>query len=131
MSKLFFERRRFGFECVDLKNFGSEKVKFIFDEPIDGKIKIDKNFYSLVRGICEIDCASLKNGDIEAHLISSDKRYSLGKFIISDGGVSKKCYDDEELERHGKLLCEIISRLEVAEKEIEFLKERINGKPIF
>ena len=131
MSKIYYEKRRHGYECTEVKSSDRDSVEVIFDEPFDADMRIGAAFSHIVRGVGTINIADLSNGEYEPRLYREKAIYSLGKILLSDGGVSKKCYDEDELKRLREENEDFLLRLCAIEKELSAIKEKIFGNPIF
>ena len=130
MSKIFFEKRKFGYECVNVENGESEYIEFILGLPINARLRVVDISEEMKNGIARIEKERLKPGDYTPVLIKHNSVTELGTISIGAGGVSKKCYDEKEFARLSRLIFDLEQRVCTLEEKTAYLIERVDGNSL-
>ena len=130
MSKIYYEKRDFGFECVGVANDGADTLRFIFNTPIDGRLIIgDRISEKISGGVSTVKLSQIPEGECKPSVYKSGKHYKLESIIIGKG-VSRKAPSDEYIRSLGKEIFLLKERLSSLDKEIKALQSAIKGNPI-
>ena len=130
MSRIFFEKRKFGYECVSVENSDSDYIEFILGLPINARLRVADISAPVENGIARIDKERLAPGDYTPVLIKHDSLCELGTISIGVGGVSKKCYDEKEFARLSQIAFELEQRVLSLEEKTAYLIERVDGNSL-
>ncbi len=106
-------------------------LEYIFKPSCDGYVNICGESYKINDGVCTIDVARLKSGEIQPLLITADKKIHLPAMTNDDGEYKIIEYDADFIRklsldrlRMSKRICEL-------EKKLDELSKRVYRTTIF
>ena len=130
MSKIYYEKRERGFECVGVTNDGGDILRFIFDIPLEGSLVIGERVCEKISGgICSVNLSQIAEGECKPSVYKSGRHYNLESILIGKG-VSIKSPDDEYIRELGKDVFLLKEKFDELTDRIKFIETAINGKPI-
>lgn len=130
MTKIYYKRRFGSFECVKIEGAG-RIAKFIFDEPLDALLRIDKNHTNIKCGEGDLDLSALSAGVYEPKLQKKNSCERLGKVMLTEGGVSYNTPDFDYVRTLADRVFELSEELNALKAENEKIKSKIYGTSIF
>ena len=122
MKTIIYKKRGKCYECTSISQKASSECKIIFEEPIDGKIKLGELVLDVVRGVAAFQLCDVKNGEYAPFLVKGGTAMKMESLIFKDGHVARPMPSEEyvrELSRRIEECAELILSLEERISELE------------
>ncbi len=122
MKTIIYKKRGKVYECTSIVNSQSNDCKILFEEAIDGKIKLGDKILTLIHGVAGLNLSTVSNGEYTPLLIKDGAVFKMEGLIFKDGTISRPMLTDEylrELSRRIEENAEIIISLEERIAELE------------
>ena len=126
MKIIVYKKREDFYECSAIKDSREELSSIIFDEPINGKLKLGERILPISGGVCRLDLNNLLDGEYSPVLIKDKRLFKMEEIIIKGAGAQKKTLGEEYLrslseriEKNRKRLCRLEALLKDISEKIE------------
>ena len=126
MKTIVYEIRAGRYECASFCDSGGDKIKFVFEIPLNARIAIGTKIYSLKDGTATINISDISDGEVHPTLYTDRGPEKLEGFIVKSGAVIPLGPDKDYLRRLGGICEELNRRLSALEKETESINKKIS-----
>ena len=116
------------YECAEIRDDGGEDIRIIFDEPINGAVKIGKEIFSLSSGVCKANIKQFPGGELSPVLFANGKQYKLESFFVKDGILLTRAPDGEYIRELYESYRKLQKRISDIESRLEDMNDKITQK---
>ncbi len=128
MKTIIYKKRLNQYECTEIQDGGGDRVKFVFDYPINAKMLISKTVVNVADGIGMTSIKKIPEGDVSPKLFSGSSVYTLEGFTVNKGAIIRRCADENYIRNLGRFCEELSIRFEKLEKQNEQLQTLMTQK---
>ena len=112
----------------DFSERRGKKIKFVFEEILNGYLLIGDTRYPICEGICVIDTSTLPEGELRIRIYTSGVNRFAEGLIHKDGRFMRIFYGNEYISNLSEQIENLYSKFEAFESRIAGIEEQINMK---
>jgi hypothetical protein len=128
MKTIVYEIRAGKQECAKIMDDGSDELKIIFEEPIDGKMTVGDRVFSVMCGVVKLKIETLPQGEILPRLLTGGRIYNLEGFILKGDALLPIAHDESYIRELSSRCEELCRRLGALEERVIAAEEKITQK---
>ncbi|MBO7304224.1 MAG: hypothetical protein J6V09_03295 [Clostridia bacterium] len=126
MKTIIYKKRLGEYECTKITDSGGDRFKMVFDEPLDGKLTVGEEIFTLAGGVATGLVSSLGEGEIRPKLYCGAQSVPIESFIVNGGNIHPARVDDGYVRRLAEFCSALSNRVGELEKQMEAANEKID-----
>ena len=128
MKTILYKKMFNKYRIAEIRDSQSPERILRFEEPIEAKLFIGKDAFTVSGGIAKIQASHLNEGEVRPKLYTGTGKEDIEGFIASYGEIMRTSPDSEFAKTVGEAVIDILQRLSEHEKDISQIKNRLDQK---
>ena len=128
MKTIVYKKLFNKYRIAEIRESDSADLTLRFEEPIEAKLFIGEGVFSVYCGIAKIPKSHLHDGEISPKLYTGTGKEDIEGFISVCGEVAEISCDSEFKKSVGEAVVSILHRLDLQDKAILQIKDRLDQK---
>ena len=128
MTTVIYKSINKQYKISDFSERRGKKIKFVFEEIINGYLLIGDTRYPICDGISLVDISTLTEGELNIRVYSSGASRHAEGLILKDGRFLRITYGEEYLSDLQERLVKLSARCDAIESRLSEIEEKITMK---